>query len=82
VSSEPPRYESSDEMTAVLPRAPVSEVPGPTIEQLADVERMKRDAQDAETLVSCPWCCGEGMVTPEKHALWMAKYLELGGVEP
>ena len=29
------------------------------------------------TLVSCPWCSGCGMVTPDKAAEWNAAYAEL-----
>lgn len=82
--SDPPfRRTSSSELTAVLPRPVLSTIPGPTIEQLADVERARRDAQDAiGTLVGCEWCCGAGMVTPEKAAYWRTRYPELEPEEP
>ena len=62
------RTASSDEMTAVTMRPDIpltSTVPGPTIEQLVDVERARRDIEDAtETMVPCPACqhcagCGD-----------------------
>jgi hypothetical protein len=83
---------ASGELTLPIPRhelapvsavsgdssAPASSVPGPTIEQLADIERARRDAEDErETLVECPGpcrdcpCCrGTGMVSPTRAAEW------------
>lgn len=60
---------TSTEPTLVIPRSdlpPVSTAPGPTIEQLADVERARRDL--VETLVPCPAGCVQGMVTVERRA--------------
>lgn len=77
----PKRFES--ELTVVIDRSklppkesPVSTIPGPTIEHLAEIERARRDAQDAtETLVACPGPCGacrvcrgKGMVSAERAA--------------
>lgn len=76
------RTESTDEMTAVIPR---SVVPGPTIEQLADVEgqlealeRARLEAQDmTETLVpcvgpcrTCACCKGEYLITADRLEEW------------
>lgn len=77
--SELQKRTESTEMTAVIPRPdlpPRSTVPGPTIEQLADIERARRDAQDdVDTLVACPGPCatcpvchGEHMVAAERAA--------------
>jgi len=69
------KYDSTDEMTAIVPRPePMSVVPGPTIEQIADVERLRREAP---TLVPCPWCAGLGMVSVDRRAEWLAAYAEL-----
>lgn len=51
--------------------------PGPTIDQLADIARARRDAMDAETLVACPWCCGDGMVSAEVRTEWLKAHPEL-----
>jgi hypothetical protein len=70
------RYES--ELTVVIDRdklPPLSTVPGPTIDMLADVRRLQQE--DTVTLVACPWCAGCAMVTPEKAAEWRAAYPEL-----
>lgn len=77
------RRTSSTEMTVVRPREalpPTAAAPmaGPTIEELADRERARRDAQDAiPTMVECPACrdCplrGEGvhMVPADVAAAW------------
>lgn len=66
---------TTSEPTLVIPREslrPVSKIHGPTIEQLATVERARRDL--AETLVPCPTCehcasCkGMHMVSPAHAA--------------
>lgn len=73
----PKRFES--ELTVVIDRdrlPPRSTVVGVTIDQLADIARARRDAQDAtETLVACPGPCGacrvcrgKGMVSAERAA--------------
>lgn len=69
---------STTEPTLVIDRdalPPVSRAVGPTIEQLADIERARRDiAESAETLVPCPACehCGPcrgtHMVPPARAA--------------
>jgi hypothetical protein len=87
MSSEPPkRFES--ELTVVIDRdklppkpeaAPASTVFGPTAMQLADIERARRDIEDAKdrpTMMTCPWC-DDGLVTPEKRAEWLSRYAEL-----
>lgn len=78
----PDRKDSSLEMTAVRPRPtlddePASTTTGPSIEQLADIERARRDAQDEiPTLVPCPGCAGcrvcgdERMVSAERASAW------------
>jgi hypothetical protein len=76
----PPKRTESQEITLVVPRSslpPVSVVPGPTVEQIAEVERVRREtAQRRITLVPCPACeccptCeGTRMVTPERSAAW------------
>jgi len=82
--NEPPKRTESAEITIVcpssprVPLAPVSTVPGPTVEQIADVERARREAQnDIETLVACPGpcmtcaCChGEHMVSADRAVEW------------
>lgn len=70
------RRRTTTEPTLVIDRAslpPVSRVPGPTIEQLADIERVRRDLENAvETMVPCPACANCGgckgvhMVSPER----------------
>jgi hypothetical protein len=83
--SDPPfRKDSSLELTAVRPRPPLSDIPGPTIEQLADIERARRDAEDAiATLVpcpgpcrTCPCCHGAIMVSDERAKAWRAEHPE------
>jgi hypothetical protein len=56
---------------------PTTDVSGPTIEQLADIERARRDlAEQVETLVTCPQCAGCGccgglhMVSQERADAW------------
>jgi hypothetical protein len=72
MSDGPKRYEST-ELTIVIPRdalaPPASTVPGPTIEQLADLARAERDAQDEiETATECPCCSGTGIVDFARRA--------------
>lgn len=84
-SNTPPRKDSSLEMTAVRPRpdlAPTSTTAGVTVDMLADIERARRDAEDAiDTMVACPGpcrtcaCChGEAMVSVERAAAWRAEH--------
>lgn len=78
MSTDLPKRTESTELTVVRPREslpPVSSVPGPTIEQLDDVERMRREVQDdIETLVGCPGCAdcavcrGEHMISADRAA--------------
>jgi hypothetical protein len=35
------------------------------------------DPRNRPTLVECPWCAGQGMVTHEKRAEWLLEYPEL-----
>ena len=79
MSDPPNRKDSSLELTAVRPRPVLAEDDDIMLtEMLAAAERVRRDAQDEiGTLVSCEWCSGCGMVTPEKAADWRAKYPEL-----
>lgn len=80
MSTDPPKRYESTELTVVRPRdslPPTSTVAGMTIEQLADVARARRDAQDdVDTLVACPGCSGctcckgEHMVSAERAASW------------
>lgn len=79
---DPPKRTESQELTLVSPRSslpPVSAIPGPTIEQLADIERARRDLEDSiDTLVACPGpcttcpCCnGAHMVTHARRQQWL-----------
>lgn len=78
MNTDPPKRTESAEMTVVRPRdslPPISSVPGPTIEQIDDVERARRHAQDdVETLVGCPGCAcctvchGEHMISETRAA--------------
>ncbi len=81
--TDPPyRRTSSSELTAVLPRPALTDVHGPTIEQLADVERARRDAeQERETQMECPWCLN-GLCTPQQRAAWLECYPELVPAPP
>lgn len=83
MSGPPKRYES--DLTIVIDRdllPPLSTVPGPTIEQLADIERVRRDLEDSrETQMECPWC-HNGLVTPAQRAAWLECYPELVPAPP
>ena len=84
MSDPPKRFES--ELTVVIDRTklppkpdldPISTIAGMTIEQLADVQRARRDAeQDRETQMECPWC-HVGLVSPTQHDAWLERYPEL-----
>lgn len=78
MSSEPPKRNSSLEMTAVRPRPELrvfersaDDVIGPTIEQLADVERARRDLEDeTPTLDSCPAAgCADCVTCNGRHSV-------------
>jgi hypothetical protein len=47
-----------------------------------DIDEHVRALREAPTLVSCPWCHGEAMVTHEKRQEWLAAYPELTAKEP
>ncbi len=69
------RFES--ELTVIIDRSKLPPPSGPTIEQLADIERARRDAQDdRETQCECPWC-HIGLVSFAQRDAWLAKYPEL-----
>jgi hypothetical protein len=75
------KHDSTDELTAVC-AAPASTIPGPTIEQLADLERARRDAaMERDTLMPCPMCRA-ATVTPLQQEYWLARYPELAANEP
>lgn len=62
------------EMTLVRPRedlSPISSMPGPTIEQLADREHARRDIEDAApTLVACPAAgCADCTTCEGRHSV-------------
>lgn len=78
--NEPPKYDSSQEMTAVRPSVPSAAVDR-TLECMqddgaVDVERARREAQERITLQPCPWC-SNGMVHPDQRAAWLDAYPEL-----
>lgn len=83
--SDPPKRTESTELTIVRPRnplPPVSTMPGPTIEQLAEMEEAHRALlRSRETQMECPWC-HEGLVSVEQHAEWLARYSELAFEQP
>ena len=60
------RDPSDRKSTNRLPRAELAPISGPA-EAIDD---------GIETLVSCPWCGGCGMVSVVQRAEWNAKYLE------
>ncbi len=74
MSDPPKRFES--ELTVIIDRSKLPPV-GPSIEQLADIERARRDAeQERETQMECPWC-KNGLCTPQQRAAWLECYPEL-----
>lgn len=80
-SDHPHRFASQP--TVIIDRSKLPPVASLTLEEIADAERARRDAQDEiGTLVACKWCTGCGMVTPEKAAYWRARYPELAADEP
>ena len=57
-----------------------TDIPGPTVEQLADVARARRDLEDSiDTLVACPACAacatcrGLHMVSVERAAAYRSE---------
>jgi hypothetical protein len=64
-----------------LKRPPLSDIPGPSIEMLADIERARRDIEDAiDTMVPCAACehCSEcrglHMTSPERAAKYRSEH--------
>lgn len=101
MSNDPPKRTESAEITIVSATSPRSSLPPmstrpATIDDLADLERARRDdlddravdverarreAQERDTLQPCPWC-SNGMVSHEQREAWLEKYPELAAEQP